>query len=276
MKGSFYAAYFDESVQGLQVDSAIKYRGVEIGKVQSIDVAPDYRLVEVIMKIDLEGDLQHHTIASLKTAGITGIVFIELDRIQDDELSNSPKLSFKSDYPVIPSRRSEISRFLSDTSVIMQNIKDIDFKGISTNLKNTTQAIENFVKGRRINNIMAHLESTSANLDETIIKINKTIAEGKVDQAINEALGILSDARKLIGQAKNEIDTLKLREKADRADTILGDIDKQAKSITSDLQDTSQNLRMTSENLQKLSDSLNRDPSNLIFTKPFPPRKPME
>ena len=82
MKGSLYAAYFDESVQGLQVDSAIKYRGVEIGKVQSIDVAPDYRLVEVIMKIDLEGDLQHHTIASLKTAGITGIVFIELDRIK--------------------------------------------------------------------------------------------------------------------------------------------------------------------------------------------------
>ena len=59
MKGSLYAVYFDESVQGLQVDSAIKYRGVEIGKVQSIDVAPDYRLIEVIMKIDLEGDLQN-------------------------------------------------------------------------------------------------------------------------------------------------------------------------------------------------------------------------
>ena len=95
----------------------------------------------------------------------------------------------------------------------MQNIKDIDFKGISTNLKNTTQAIENFVKGKRINNIMAHLESTSANLDETIVKINKTVAEGKVDRVINETMGILSDAHKLIGQAKNEIDTLKLRKK---------------------------------------------------------------
>ena len=94
MKGSLYAAYFDESVQGLQVDSAIKYRGVEIGKVQSIDVAPDYRLIEVIMKIDLEGDLQKQTIATLKTAGITGIVFIELDRIQADDLSNSPKTYF--------------------------------------------------------------------------------------------------------------------------------------------------------------------------------------
>src|SRR5512145_2851065 len=118
MKGSLYAVYFDESVQGLQVDSAIKYRGVEIGKVQRIDVAPDFRLIEVIMKIDLEGDLQNNTIASLKTAGITGIVFIELDQILPGELGNSPKLSFKSSYQVIPSRRSDISRILSDTGSI--------------------------------------------------------------------------------------------------------------------------------------------------------------
>ncbi len=276
MKGSLYAAYFDESVQGLQVDSAIKYRGVEIGKVQSIDVAPDYRLIEVIMKIELEGDLQNQTIASLKTAGITGIVFIELDRLSAGELASSPKLTFKPNYPVIPSRRSEISRFLADTSFIMQNIKDIDFKGISDQLKNTTHAIENFLEGKRINNIMANLESTSANLDQTIAKINKTVAEGKVDRVVNETLGILSEARQLIGQARSEINGLNLREKAERTDAILKDIDKKTKTITSNLQDTSENLRATSENLQKLSDSLNRDPSDLIFTKPAPPRKAME
>ena len=276
MKGSLYAAYFDESVQGLQVDSAIKYRGVQIGKVQSIDVAPDYRLIQVIMKIELEGDLQNQTIASLKTAGITGIVFIELDRLSAGELANSPKLTFRPNYPVIPSRRSEISRFLADTSFIMQNIKDIDFKGISDQLKNTTHAIENFLEGKRINNIMANLESTSANLDQTIAKINKTVAEGKVDRVVNETMGILSEARQLIGQARSEINGLNLREKAERTDAILKDIDKKTKRITSDLQDTSENLRATSENLQKLSDSLNRDPSDLIFTKPAPPRKAME
>lgn len=276
MKGSLYAVYFDESVQGLQVDSAIKYRGVEIGKVQSIDVAPDYRLIEVIMKIDLEGDLQKQTIASLKTAGITGIVFIELDRLSDGELDSSPKITFKSDYPVIPSRRSEISQFLADTGVIMNNIKDIDFKGISDQLKNTSQAIGNFVEGKRINNIMANLESTSTNLDQMIAKINKTVSEGNVDRAVTETLGVLSDARKLIGQAKDEIDALNLREKAERTDAILRDIDKKTKTITNDLQDTSENLRTTSENLQKLSDSLNKDPSELIFRKPAPPRKAME
>jgi phospholipid/cholesterol/gamma-HCH transport system substrate-binding protein len=276
MKGSLYAVYFDESVQGLQVDSAIKYRGVEIGTVQSIGVAPDNRLIEVIMKIDLESNMQRQTIASLKTAGITGIVFIELDRIAEGELSNSPKLHFKPDYPVIPSRKSEISRFLSDTSAIMQNIKDIDFKGISGSLKNTALAIENFVSDKRINNIMAHLESTSANLDKIIASINKTVGQGKVDKAVTETLGVLSDARRLIGQTKKEIEALNLREKSDRTDVILTDIAKKSTTITNNLQDTSENLRIASENMQRLSDSLNRDPSQLIFSKPAPPRKPME
>ena len=156
-KGSLYTTYFDESVQGLQVDSAIKYRGVEIGKVQSIKVAPDYRLIEVVMKIDLAGDLPNQTVAALTSAGITGIVFIELDRIKPGELLNSPKITFKSSYPVIPSRRSGIGRFLADTGIIMQNIKDIDIKGISNQLKNTSKAIEDFVGGKRVNNIKTHL-----------------------------------------------------------------------------------------------------------------------
>jgi phospholipid/cholesterol/gamma-HCH transport system substrate-binding protein len=276
MKGSLFATYFDESVQGLQVDSAIKYRGVEIGKVQSIKVAPDYRLIEVVMKINLEGDLPNQTVAALTSAGITGIVFIELDRIKAGELYSSPKITFKSSYPVIPSRRSGIGRFLADTGAIMQNIKDIDLKGISDQLKNTSKAIENFVEGKRINNIMTHLESTSANLDQAIARINKTVAEGKVDKVVNETMGILSDARKLIGQAKNEFESLNLKEKSSRADILLGEIGKKTKVITNELQDTSEHLRVTSENLQKLSDNLTRNPSELIFSKPPPQRKVME
>jgi phospholipid/cholesterol/gamma-HCH transport system substrate-binding protein len=158
----------------------------------------------------------------------------------------------------------------------MQNIKDIDFKGISDQLKNTSKAIENFVEGKRINNIMTHLESTSSNLDQAISKINKSVNDGKVDRIVNETMNVLSDAHLLIGRAKNEIDALKLQEKADRTDILLKDIDKKTKAITNELQDTSEHLRVTSENLQKLSDNLTRNPSELIFSKPAPPRKAME
>src|SRR4030042_4893928 len=78
-KGATYVTYFDEAVQGLQLDSAVKYRGVEAGRVEKIRVAPDNRLIEVVMKINLRGKLEHEYVAQLKAAGITGIVFVELD-----------------------------------------------------------------------------------------------------------------------------------------------------------------------------------------------------
>jgi len=174
-KGSVYVTYFDESVQGLQVDSAVKYRGVDVGKVQSIKVAPDGRLIEVAMKVDLSTELQSRVEAQLRTAGITGIVFIELDQIRDSEKSSALEINFEPDYPVIPSRRSEISRFLEDTNEIMESIKAIDFKGLSDQLKETTLAVENFIGGRQTTGVMKNLESTTANIDRAMESFRLTM-----------------------------------------------------------------------------------------------------
>ena len=38
-----YLTFFDESVQGLDAGSPVKFRGVTIGRVATIDVAPDHR-----------------------------------------------------------------------------------------------------------------------------------------------------------------------------------------------------------------------------------------
>lgn len=276
MKGSTYVSYFDESVQGLQTDSAVKYRGVEIGKVDSIRLAPDFQLIEVVMKINLSEDLQKHTYAQLKTAGITGIVFIELDRIRPGDVLDSMKYQFEPPYPVIPSRRSDISRFLDDTDKIMQSIKGIDFQGIALQLKDTTRAIEKFIAGDRINRIMGNLESMSVNLNKSVARLNKIIEEGKVEGVLKDTAGALVDARKLIDSTRKQIEALDVGGQTAKATNILDTMDRRTKSITIDLQDTAENLRVTSEYLQKLSESLNDDPSELIFSKPAPPRKPME
>ena len=97
-KGARYIAYFDESVQGLQKDSAVKYRGVEVGRVESIRVAPDNKLIGVVMKINLrDEDLTRTAVAQLKVAGITGLVFVELDRRKPGEPEPDPQdqLSFR-------------------------------------------------------------------------------------------------------------------------------------------------------------------------------------
>jgi len=49
-----YASYFDEAVTGMEVGSPVRYRGVKIGKVSAIDVAPDRRHVEIIYSLGVK------------------------------------------------------------------------------------------------------------------------------------------------------------------------------------------------------------------------------
>ena len=69
---------------------------------------------------------------------------------------------------------------------------------------------------------------------------------------------------------------MKLEDKERQAAEILRNVDIKSRAITDELQDTAENLRITSESLKTIADRLNRDPSELIYTKPAPPRKPME
>ena len=48
-----YHTYFNESVQGLDVGSPVKFRGVTIGHVSAIEVAPDHRHVQVTEELDV-------------------------------------------------------------------------------------------------------------------------------------------------------------------------------------------------------------------------------
>src|SRR6056297_537292 len=84
-EGRKYVAFFDESIQGLKKDSSVKYRGVDIGRVDNIRVAPDGRLVQIVLNLREPLKDRENLVAQIKSVGITGIKFVELERIPKDE-----------------------------------------------------------------------------------------------------------------------------------------------------------------------------------------------
>jgi phospholipid/cholesterol/gamma-HCH transport system substrate-binding protein len=194
-KGSPFVTYFDESVQGLQVDSSVKYRGVDVGRVEQIRVAPDDRLIAVIMKIELQGDVEKNTVAQLKAAGITGIVFVDLDRRHPGEADLSPQLGFTPDYPVIPSRPSQIAQLLTTLDAVVEKVKGVDFQEIfreaekemrdlSAQFQQTAKSLEVFFKGPVTQRILKNVEAATRKADQSMSRIEKILAEGNLERIL--------------------------------------------------------------------------------------------
>ena len=276
-KGITYVTYFDESVQGLQVDSSVKYRGVEVGRVLKIGVAPDNRLVEVVMKINFKEGAESNLTAQLKSVGITGIVFIDLDRREKSQPVLGPEMKFAAEYPVIPSRPSDMRLIMAGLADIYGKMQKIDFEGISEHLKGTAKSVDNFFSNVRLANTIEYIESASKSLDSTTQKIDKMIADGRVDNVLLEARksllevqNNLSETRQLISDVRSEIAAMKMADTAGRANRFLDHLDRSSRVISYDMEETLQGIKSNSENLNKLLERLQQNPSTLIFGSPGP------
>lgn len=271
-KGSAYVTYFDESVQGLQVDSVVKFRGVDIGRVESIGVAPDQRLIEVVMKIDVGDFSVNGVVAKLVMAGITGIVYMELDVAKTGEPQRPPDFSFEPPYPVIPSTPSNIKEIQTSVNEILDSIKQIDFKGMSNEIMRTVKSVDRFISGDRMNRIMANVETASVRLASVSKKADAVLDDRNVESVIDAARDAIDDARTVIGQVKAEIDSIKIARTADNINQFVEGTSRKVQSAATEVELTAETLRRAAEGLERLVDRLNADPSALIFSAP-PPRK---
>ena len=285
-KGATYVTYFDESVQGLQLDSAVKYRGVEAGRVEKIRVAPDNRLIEVVMKINLRGKLEREYVAQLKAAGITGIVFVELDRKESDKPDLSPKITFASEYPVISSKPSDVKQLLTGIDNVIQSLNKIDTQGISDQIKSTLKV----------------LESVVASVDNVVGSVEKALGTGKLEEAVVEVRNTLLKVQNFVSDAQKDLQAMNLgksgtnienatarldkimnsgeieevlaevKDAAKKMNQLVEGLDKRSLAITNNIKGTSENLKRASESLEMLIDRVYASPSDLLFGEP-PPRR---
>lgn len=254
-KGIPYVAYFDESVQGLNTDSRVKMRGVDVGRVTDIDVDAGNAMVEVEMIINSKEPLSENICAELKNVGLTGIMFIDLDLAAPGETLNTAPPKAEPSYPVIPSRPSKAKQIISGIDAVIHKVNTI-----------------------RTETIVNNLESATARLDKALYSIDRLFSDGRMDGFINDADGVLTEARTTLKSIQAEIQDLKLKEASEkaqdvvvRARDIMDDVGKDMGRITKDLKITGENLRNASERLEQLVEKLEADPSELLFpTSPAP------
>ncbi len=266
--------YFAESVQGLDPGSDIKYRGVPAGRVYAIEIAPDEKLIEVVMHVKTSVATlirNDDTLrARLELAGITGLRYVEIDHQSGDGLRKSPALEFSPAYEVVSSTPSSFSAIQEGLGAIYDNVMAVDFEGISNDIRTTLNAADQFLRDDR----MQRLLSSLADLSESAARVTRNvekITEGvEVAPAIEELQRITAEARGFLQELRQQ----DLGEQIRGTLSDFGGVARSTKNFLSGLQDSIQKLDQSLENFESLTDDLSSHPSQLLFSKPPPPRRP--
>lgn len=127
----YYHVYMTESVSGLSADAAVKFMGVDVGKVTEVDINPaNSEQVELLLQIRKGIPVKVDTRASLRFYGITGLAFIELMGGRNDSEILMPKNA--DDIPVIAESAStftNIEKTLNDlagnSATVLQKIDQL-------------------------------------------------------------------------------------------------------------------------------------------------------
>lgn len=294
-KGLLYAAYFDESVQGLDKDSAVKYRGVTIGKVKEISVAPDGKLIEVILKIENDPSLERtpeKIIAQLKSVGITGLMFIELDTRKNDLPDLSPRLNFPSDYPVIATHPSDISLLFQSIDNVLSTMGAVDLNQMFEKMAETLNTIDTAITQAQIGKISGQLQTalTGINIrleskewqaildasaqaaerinefgrtaNQAVIRFDRTIAG--LEQIVLENAPAVDHA---IAELNNSI--MAFNKLIHGGDLLVRHADQSVEGVNQEIIDVLTRLKATADALNQFSERIAANPPQLLFSDPM-------
>jgi|SRR6478735_3506820 len=263
-----YTSYFDESVTGLELDSPVKYRGVTVGTVSAIEVAPDRRHVEVSYELEVivlarlgiasgKGTATRLRVpvdlrAQLGSSGLSGLKYILIDYF-DSRTHPAPVLPFPVPQNYIPGESSTMKN-LEDSVV-----RAVDqFPVLAEEILRVLGQVNAILADIQNQEVPERAVATLGNVDDTLRLLQAKL--GAVDTG-----GLSADARKLMA----DLDQTALRAQTalgsvQRASDSIGDVAGNARSVGPDL---SQALRDVSEaalSLKDILEALELEPDMLV------------
>ncbi len=264
-----YVTYYDESVQGLEIGSPVKFMGVVIGNVSIIKVAPDGRLVEVQMELDDEGFFEKtkDMRTFLAMAGITGMKYVEIIRAPE---SMPIEIGFKPSADYIPAKASPFQDVMAAIKDVYDKVVSVDFKGISDEAKETLNAVTYRVSDPNLDKFVDDLAKSAR-------RIRKVLEKKEVEDILTETASTVTELKLLIQGAKEEVEGSNFKEAVGQLEQTIYNIDQVIDRVDSELGSIMINLRRATVSLARVAEKMDSgEPSQIFFGELPPDRLIME
>jgi len=254
-KSFMVETYIKQSVTGLDAGAAVRFRGVKIGQVTSIglsgniyenEVPMPERSEYVVVRMQIFGDkvqlshlktyLKDNLRARVKSMGITGVNYMELDFYPSADQYASLAYSWEPEYSVIPSMPNQADEIISGIQKLIGALNSFDVDGTQKKFDTLLGNLNKLMAGDGKDN--AGLISSVGDLNILLERIAKVTDKDQLNILMRELVATMVSLRQTVT------------------------------SVQGDTTATLENLRQASEQLNEFARVASQSPSTLIWGDP--------
>ncbi|HEY8025856.1 MAG TPA: MlaD family protein [Burkholderiaceae bacterium] len=256
------------SIPGLNPQATVRYRGLEVGRVEAINFDPKVP-GQILVRLSVKPDtpITKSTYGTLGYQGVTGLAYVQLD----DDGSNPVRVqSSKDDIARIEMRESLFDKLQVKGLAILEKTEQLTerFNNLMApdNQKAMIAAFDHVSRAadevetipRRLQPTLDKMPALTAQADKTLVSIQKLADDTRT---LSKNLDKLSTSLQAPGNAFDRVSAA-----ADRVGSAADRIENQIAPLTQDMQSSARSLNRT-------LDQLNARPQSILFgpgTSPGP------
>ncbi len=268
--------YLDGSVQGLDIGSPIKLRGVKVGQVEKImfvdeayptehhyvlirfsihpHVAKNIEMAKLVPHLNKE--IQTGLRLRLATQGLTGVAYLEADYM-DPQLYPPLPIDWKPEYAYLPSAPSFIARMSDSAGAILRQIENARVDLLASNINMFVTTMTGLMQD--------DLKPTLASVQQTAQETANLAT--RLDRNLQQIMQ--SDLPPLLHNARLSSSNLVVMSK--QVNQVLQQVGDMLESGQQHWDETMENIQMTSSEFRDLVRNARQYPSGMLFGQP-PPR----
>jgi paraquat-inducible protein B len=273
----YLETYVDGTVQGIDLGSPVKFRGVQIGRISKVDFCfniygpqlGEERLDYVYLEMEVDVQVFHGMFTEditpvveqavrqglrvkLQPQGVTGLNFAELNYVSDPALFPPLQIWWTPRHHYIPSAPGTLTSLVESLNKLMDTFGGLELgptlKGVDHALKNFNTTLEGFSSSMD----KLDLSKVSTDLQAVLTELRLKVDQVPVEKLSADGMKMMQSLTTVAGEMQRLVDALQTNPllNADAVGAIVGDF-----------QATAENFRVLSENLREY-------PSQMLFGEP--------
>jgi ABC-type transporter Mla subunit MlaD len=254
-KSFMVETYVKQSVTGLDAGAAVRFRGVKIGQVTLIALSGDlyekevpmvHKQEYVVVRMQIYGDalekshletfIKDNLRARIRSMGITGVNYVELDFYPAAAQYTRLPYPWTPEYSVVPSMPNQADEIISGIQQFISTVNTLDVEGTQKKFDALMGNLNKLMAGDGKNN--AGLINSVQDLNVLLDRIAKVTDKDQLNVLVRELVATMVSLRQTVT------------------------------SVQGDTTATLENLRQASEQLNEFTRVASQSPSTLIWGEP--------